>query len=165
VLNRDGSLNRAALAEIVFSDDAARRSLEAITHPAIRLLAEGRLARLREAGAGTIFYVARCCSRPAMHRCRRNLGGLPGPGDPAGPPDGAGLPGAGSGAQAHSIPDADGREEAAGRIVIDNRGTREELEAEVLRLWREEIGKDLPGKGDPDEKSPARSAGLLGYLW
>jgi dephospho-CoA kinase len=32
----DGSLDRAALAELVFSDPAALRDLEAITHPAVR---------------------------------------------------------------------------------------------------------------------------------
>lgn len=36
VLNADGTLNRAKLGEIVFSDEAERKALEAITHPAIR---------------------------------------------------------------------------------------------------------------------------------
>lgn len=36
VLQADGSLDRAALGAIVFADPAARRALEAITHPAIR---------------------------------------------------------------------------------------------------------------------------------
>ena len=35
VLQDDGTLNRRALREIVFSDEKARRDLEAITHPAI----------------------------------------------------------------------------------------------------------------------------------
>lgn len=35
VLQDDGTLNRRALREIVFSDEQARRDLEAITHPAI----------------------------------------------------------------------------------------------------------------------------------
>lgn len=37
VLQNDGSLDRRALREIVFSDTRARRDLEAITHPAIGL--------------------------------------------------------------------------------------------------------------------------------
>ncbi len=41
VLQADGSLDRARLRQIVFASDESRRSLEAITHPAIR-------ARLRE---------------------------------------------------------------------------------------------------------------------
>jgi dephospho-CoA kinase len=36
VLRDDGTLDRAALASLVFSDDAARRDLEAITHPLVR---------------------------------------------------------------------------------------------------------------------------------
>jgi dephospho-CoA kinase len=36
VLQGDGSLDRPALASIVFSDDAARADLEAITHPLVR---------------------------------------------------------------------------------------------------------------------------------
>jgi dephospho-CoA kinase len=36
ILAADGSLNRRALAEIVFNDEAARKKLEAILHPRIR---------------------------------------------------------------------------------------------------------------------------------
>jgi dephospho-CoA kinase len=36
VLRGDGSIDRPALAAIVFSDDAARADLEAITHPLVR---------------------------------------------------------------------------------------------------------------------------------
>ena len=36
VLRADGSLDRAAMADVVFSDEERRRALEAITHPAIR---------------------------------------------------------------------------------------------------------------------------------
>ena len=36
ILNEDGTLNRKKLGEIVFSDPARRKELEAITHPAIR---------------------------------------------------------------------------------------------------------------------------------
>lgn len=44
VLAGDGSLDRPALGAVVFADDAARRDLEAITHPAIRDLAAARVA-------------------------------------------------------------------------------------------------------------------------
>jgi dephospho-CoA kinase len=46
VLRADGSLDRAALAAIVFSDVAARRDLEAITHPCIRTGIDAELAAL-----------------------------------------------------------------------------------------------------------------------
>jgi len=40
VLEADGTLNRAALGRVVFSDEAARRDLEAIVHPAVYDLIE-----------------------------------------------------------------------------------------------------------------------------
>jgi dephospho-CoA kinase len=143
ILNGDGTLNRAALAELVFSDDKARHTLEAITHPAIRRRAEERLARLREAGVETAFYVAPLLieagyasrvdeiwvvyldpeTQLARLMARDSLGRE---------------------AALRRIASQMPMEEKKrlGRIVIDNRGTREELEAQVLRLWREEIGKD-----------------------
>ena len=42
VLSADGSLNRAALREIVFADPAARADLEQLTHPAIRARLEAQ---------------------------------------------------------------------------------------------------------------------------
>lgn len=49
VLLPDGSLDRAALARIVFADEDARRDLEAITHPCIRAGIDDELGRLRRA--------------------------------------------------------------------------------------------------------------------
>ena len=49
VLAPDGSLNRAALGDIVFSDPEARRRLDAITHPPIRARIRQRLAEWRSA--------------------------------------------------------------------------------------------------------------------
>ena len=45
VINSDGSLNRQALGQMVFSDAAKRLKLEAITHPAIRSLSLQRIAQ------------------------------------------------------------------------------------------------------------------------
>ena len=47
VLSEDGTLDRAALAAVVFSDEAARRDLEAIVHPCVRTSLEAELVRLR----------------------------------------------------------------------------------------------------------------------
>lgn len=47
VLARDGSLDRPALAALVFVDADARRDLEAITHPCIRAGTDAALAALR----------------------------------------------------------------------------------------------------------------------
>ena len=48
VLAVDGSLDRAALAEIVFADASARRDLEAIIHPCIRAGIDATLTELRD---------------------------------------------------------------------------------------------------------------------
>lgn len=58
ILNADGSLQREALARIVFSDEEGRKDLNAITHPAIAELAERRLAELRSRGERLIVYEA-----------------------------------------------------------------------------------------------------------
>ena len=50
VLQPDGRLDRARLAEIVFSDEVKRKRLEAITHPAIRARFERIMADLEKAG-------------------------------------------------------------------------------------------------------------------
>jgi dephospho-CoA kinase len=55
VFNLDGSLNRAAMAEVVFNDQSALRDLEAITHPAVRRLVE---AQLRAATSADTQFVA-----------------------------------------------------------------------------------------------------------
>lgn len=48
LLHEDGSLDRRALRRIVFSDPAARRTLEKITHPRIIALLHERLAGLSD---------------------------------------------------------------------------------------------------------------------
>ncbi len=50
VFHSDGTLDRAALAKIVFSDETARARLNAILHPRIERRIRAELARLREAG-------------------------------------------------------------------------------------------------------------------
>ena len=60
---RDGALDRAALAEIVFPDPAARERLDAIVHPRVRLLA--RAARSgRRSRAKWWCTSSRCSSKP-----------------------------------------------------------------------------------------------------
>ena len=50
VLDADGSLDRAAMRRRIAHDADARRTLEGITHPAIRVAIFEELTRLREAG-------------------------------------------------------------------------------------------------------------------
>jgi dephospho-CoA kinase len=58
VLGPGGALDRKALGALVFADPAARRRLEAITHPAIRAAMVAETARLAEAGHDLCFYDA-----------------------------------------------------------------------------------------------------------
>ena len=58
VIRPDGSLERAALAGIVFADPAALRDLEAITHPAVRPLMERQVAAAEDSGAPFVVVEA-----------------------------------------------------------------------------------------------------------
>ncbi|MBU5635652.1 dephospho-CoA kinase [Geomonas sp. Red69] len=146
VLNPDGTLNRATLGEIVFADPSARRILEGITHPAIRKRAEEKLQRLREAGTGTAFYVAPLLFEAGItsrvHEVwvvyldqETQLARLMAR-------DGLSREAALS-RIASQMPMEEKKK--LGRIVIDNRGSRDELEAQVLKLWREEIADRTKG--------------------
>jgi dephospho-CoA kinase len=142
VLQRDGSLNRAALGELVFRDPTARRILEGITHPAIRARAEQKLAQLRDAGERIVFYVspllietggaARVDEIWVVYLDRESqLARL------------MARDGLGREAALQRIASQMPMEQKKllGRVVIDNRGTREELEARLQLLWREEIAR------------------------
>lgn len=56
VLVPDGALDRKKLGAIVFADPAARKQLEAITHPAVRARFATETARLAAAGHPLAFY-------------------------------------------------------------------------------------------------------------
>ena len=56
VVGPGGRLDRKALGARVFGDEAARRRLEAITHPAIRAATAAETARLAAAGHELVFY-------------------------------------------------------------------------------------------------------------
>lgn len=58
VLQRDGGLDRKALGALAFADGAARRRLEAITHPAIREAMVAETGRLAAEGHDLAFYDA-----------------------------------------------------------------------------------------------------------
>lgn len=56
VINSDGTLNRAALASIVFADTNKLKTLEDITHPAIRDLAQQRIIEAERDGVEVFVY-------------------------------------------------------------------------------------------------------------
>jgi len=68
VIGRDGTIDRARLGDIVFSDPAARARLEAITHPRIQALGAERLAAIAAAGHPLAIYEATLLVETGRHR-------------------------------------------------------------------------------------------------
>jgi len=73
VLDPSGRLDRARMAERVFSDPEARAALGAITHPRIAAASGEELARLAEAGHRAAIYEAALLVENRIHE---RLGGL-----------------------------------------------------------------------------------------
>lgn len=67
ILRADGSIDRPKLAALVFADEKARRTLNAITHPRIAAAAHARLAALRAEGASLAFYEAALLVENRLH--------------------------------------------------------------------------------------------------
>jgi dephospho-CoA kinase len=57
VVRPDGELDRAALAEVVFADEQAKRDLEGIVHPAVGAVMVQRLQELTDTDAVVIYDV------------------------------------------------------------------------------------------------------------
>jgi dephospho-CoA kinase len=139
VLTDDGALDRKTLADIIFADPESRSTLEGILHPAIKALAESRLAELREKGEPVVLYVAPLLIEAgAVDRV-----------------DEIWVVHVDSNTQLDRLQKRDGicREDALkrlssqmpmeekrnfGRIVIENCGTLEELQARVKEVCRAE---------------------------
>ena len=136
IIGGDGALDRARLREIIFSDDDARRRLNAILHPRVRRETEKRVLALAadnacciitaplliEAGMSDLADVVVVIDCDEETRVRRIVAR-----------DG------GDAAQAKRIIAAQaGAEERlrAADIVIDNRGDREQLRRKIERLHR-----------------------------
>jgi dephospho-CoA kinase len=135
ILTDDGSLDRAALGRVVFSDPSARRDLEALIHPAVRRRAAELEAAapagsvvvhviplLVETGQGDRFDLvvvvdANEASQLARMRTRDSLD----------------EPSARARIAAQASREA---RLAAADVVIDNSGVRDGLEEQVDRLWQ-----------------------------
>lgn len=138
VLGPEGALDRAALGRIVFSDDERRRALEKIIHPRVRertvaiasaaapdAVMVNDIPLLVETGAAAsydlvIVVLAREETRIARLRASRGM----------------------SDKEVRTRIAAQATDEqrrAVADIVIENDGSREELLAEVDRIWREQI--------------------------
>jgi len=139
VLAADGSLNRPALAAIVFSDPEARGRLDGIVHPLVRARAgevEAQAAPdavvvhdiplLVETGqAGSYDLVLVVEAEPEI-RVRRLVG--------------RGL--SEDDARARIAAQAtDEQRRAVADVVLDNSGTPEQLADQVERFWAERVGR------------------------
>jgi dephospho-CoA kinase len=152
ILKPDRTINRQALARIVFADPQARRCLELITHPAIAQKAEQKLAALRRAGTAVAIYMAPLLIEAGV----------------VSRVDEVWVVYADSQTQVARLMQRDGlsRAEALqrlaaqmpmdekrmyGKVVIDNRGTPEETEQQVREIWENEIkGLGARGQGAGD---------------
>ncbi|MEU8261405.1 dephospho-CoA kinase [Micromonospora sp. NPDC048999] len=138
VLDAHGALDRAALGAIVFADEAARRRLEAITHPRVRArTAELAAAAPRDAivvndvpllvevGLAPTYHlvvVVRTAVTTRVERLVRDRG----------------MDRAEAERRIAAQAD-DARREAAADVLLTNDGTRDELRAAVDALWRERL--------------------------
>ena len=140
VAHADGTLDRAALARIVFADPARLEELESIVHPAVRPVILSGIADAEAAGAPAIAIEAiklvegglaeLCdevwlvtCSAAAQHArvmARVQERGLD-------PEDGKARIAAQAGLADRLAPHA--------TRVIDTSGTREEAESQVMQAW------------------------------
>ena len=137
VLAPDGSLDRAALASIVFTDAAARARLDAIVHPIVRRLSAEQSAAaaavdhgavvvhdiplLVETGQADAFHVLVVVHTPAVLRVERlvRLRGM----DRAA-------------AEARVAAQASDEERlAVADVVLDGAGSDDDLRAQVDALW------------------------------
>jgi dephospho-CoA kinase len=134
VRSPDGSLDRARLAEIVFDDDDARRDLEAIVHPRVRLRIAEAVAALTDSDAVVVvdspllietgghesFPMVVVVTAPDEARIARLTARGMGERD----------------ARARMTAQMPLKDKAAhADALLDNGGSESELEAQVDRLW------------------------------
>ncbi|MFI1193706.1 dephospho-CoA kinase [Micromonospora sp. NPDC020750] len=138
VLGPDGALDRAALGAVVFADEAARRRLEAITHPRVRARSAALVAAaapdavvvndvplLVEVGLAPTYHlvvVVRAELATRLTRLERDRG----------------MDRADAERRIAAQTDDD-RRRAAADVVLSNDGTLDELHAAVDRLWQDRL--------------------------
>ncbi|GAB3498728.1 dephospho-CoA kinase [Flexivirga lutea] len=138
LLRPDGSLDRPALAAVVFADESARRDLEALTHPRIRALTASRHAQapreaivvhdmplLVEGGLAPDYHLTVIVDTAQQTRVQRIM-------RDRGMTHDAALARVSSQA-------TDEQRYAAADILLDNNGTQEQLLDHVEKLWQERL--------------------------
>jgi dephospho-CoA kinase len=139
ILTPDGALDRPALAAVVFTDDQARATLDGILHPLVRQrgMEVERAAEedavvvhdvplLVETGHAASYDLVLVVEADEEARVSRLVG--------------RGL--SEDDARARIATQAsDEQRRAVADVVLDNRGTPEELVAQVDRFWNERVGR------------------------
>ncbi|MEJ5944759.1 dephospho-CoA kinase [Pseudokineococcus basanitobsidens] len=138
VLAPDGSLDRPALAALVFADPGRRRALEAITHPLVRERRDALVAAaaadavvvddiplLVETGRAAQWPLVVVVAAPLEVRVRRLV-------------ETRGWAEADARARA-AAQASDGERLAAADVVLDGAGDPQALRTQVDRLWRERL--------------------------
>ncbi|MFI7427031.1 dephospho-CoA kinase [Micromonospora sp. NPDC049836] len=157
VLDERGALDRAALGALVFGDEAARRRLEAITHPRVRARSAELIAGappdavvvndvplLVEVGLAPTYHlvvVVRAAVATRLERLARHRG----------------MERAEAERRIAAQAD-DARREAAADVLLDNDGTLDDLSGAVDALWHDRL---LPYERNVRERRAVRSAELV----
>ncbi len=138
VIAADGTLDRKAVAAIVFSDETRRRRLNAITHPRIAALGQAEIAAHAARGAKVVIYEAALIVENGLHHMLDGLIVVSAPPEEqvrrALARDG-GTEEAVRARLASQLPLADTL--AVATHIVDNAGSIAETRAQVERLWRE----------------------------
>jgi dephospho-CoA kinase len=137
VLAADGSLDRAALAAVVFADPEARRQLDGIVHPLVRARASDLAAAappdavvvndvplLVETGQASSYDLVLVVEADPETRVSRLVQ--------------RGLTAEDARARMEAQA-SDGQRRAVADVVLDNSGTPEELAEQVDRFWAERV--------------------------
>lgn len=143
----DGTLDRARVAAKVFADKAARARLDKLTHPRIVILMQGEVARLREEGwRGVVVFDAALMLDWGLERVCDAVIAVVAPEDVKVARLTASRGWSEEQARARlAAQRGDEAFAAAADVVLDNRGTREELARaarEAVRRLRAAHGKD-----------------------
>jgi dephospho-CoA kinase len=141
VLDADGALDRAAMREIVFRDETARQRLEAIVHPEVARLRDSAVAAAARAGESIVvadvpllfeagleheFDLIVLVDAPESTRLARMVRDRGMDEDAAGRIIAAQMPSE--------------RKRAASTIIIENDGSRDDLEAAARDAWARILG-------------------------
>ena len=144
VLQADGTLDRVALGRRVFADPEARRVLEEIIHPEVRRLGRLRLQALKDSGTALVIYMAPLLFEAGADALCDEIWVIDVDEETQ--------------LQRVTARDSVSREEARqrmsaqmplaekaarGDVVIDNRGSFEELAARLRELWEGELARQV----------------------